>query len=85
MQRSIDLLTKWKVFGSIVRTPKGVKSVGYIWIFAQKENKNDEIVTYKVQLVGKCFSQNLVFICEKTYSLALDAITLQYLIILVAQ
>ena len=33
----------------------------------------------------KVFSQNLILICEKTYSLSLDATTLQYLIILVAQ
>jgi len=48
--------------------------------------KNDEIVKYKAQLVAQSCSQNLVLICEKkTYSLVLDATTLQYLIILVAQ
>ena len=36
-------------------------------------------------MVAKGFSQNLIFICEKTYSLVLDATTLQYLIIIVAQ
>ena len=45
--------------------------------------KNDEIVRYKAQLVAQGCSQNLVLICEKTYSLVLDATTLQYLIILV--
>jgi len=33
----------------------------------------------------KVFHKNLIFICEKTYSIVLDATTLQYLIILVAQ
>jgi len=47
--------------------------------------KNDEIVRYKAQLVTQSFSQNLILICEKTDSLVLDATTLQYLIILVAQ
>jgi len=47
--------------------------------------KNDEIVRYKAQLVAQGFSQNLILICEKTYSLVLDATTLQYSIILVAQ
>jgi len=61
-----------------------VKPVGYIWIFAQKQNKNDEIVIYKEQLVALGFSQNLLFICEKIYSLVLDATTLQCLVILVA-
>jgi len=36
-------------------------------------------------LVAQDFSQNLILICENTYSLVLDATTLQYLIILVAQ
>ena len=47
--------------------------------------KNDKIVRYKSQLVAQGFSQNLISIYEKTYSLVLDATTLQYLIILVAQ
>jgi len=47
--------------------------------------KNDEIVRYKAQLVAQGCLQNLVLICEKTYSLVLDATTLQYSIILVAQ
>jgi len=33
----------------------------------------------------KVFHKNLILICENTYSLVLDATTLQYLIILVAQ
>jgi len=36
-------------------------------------------------LVAQGFSQSLILISEKTYSLVLDATTLQYLIILVAQ
>jgi len=36
-------------------------------------------------LIAQGFSQNQVFIYEKTYSLVLDATTLKYLIILVAQ
>jgi len=47
--------------------------------------KNDEIVRYIAQLVAQGCSQNLVLICEKKYSLVLDATTLQYSIILVAQ
>ena len=33
---------------------------------------------YKAQLVAQGCSQNLVLICEKTYLLLSDAITLQY-------
>ena len=47
--------------------------------------KNDKIVRYKAQLVAQGCSQNLVLICEKTYSLVLDTTILQYFIILVAQ
>jgi len=36
------LLAKQKVFGPTVRTPEGMKPNGYIWIFAQKQIKNDE-------------------------------------------
>jgi len=36
-------------------------------------------------VVAQGFSQNLILICEKTYSLVLDATTLQYLITLVVQ
>jgi len=78
------LLAKRKVFEPIVRTPKGVKLVGYGFL-SKNQIKNDEIVRYKAQLVAQGFSQNLIFIYEKTYSLVLDATTLQYLIILVAQ
>ena len=37
------------------------------------------------QLVARGCSQNILLICEKTHSLVLDATTLQYSIILVAQ
>jgi len=33
----------------------------------------------------KVFQKNLILICEKTYSMVLDATTLQYLIFLVSQ
>jgi len=36
-----------------------VKLIGYIWIFAQKQIKNDEIVRYKAQLVAHGISQKL--------------------------
>jgi len=46
------LIVKRKALGPIVRTPDGVKPVRYIWIFTQKQNKNDEIVRYKTQLIA---------------------------------
>jgi len=69
----------------MVCTPEVVKPVGYIWIFAQKSNKEWWIIRYKAQLVVQGFSQNLILIYEKTYYVVLDTTTLQYLIILIAQ
>ena len=51
------MLAKQKVFGPIVRTPEGVKPIGYIWIFAQKQIKNGEIIRYKAQFVAQGFSE----------------------------
>ena len=59
--------------------------LGTYGFFRKNQIKNDEIVRYKAQLVAQGFSQNLILICEKTYSLVLDVTILQYLIILVAQ
>jgi len=59
--------------------------LGTYGFLRKNQIKNDEIVRYKAQLVAQAYSQNLVLICEKTYSLVLDATTLQYSIILVAQ
>jgi len=59
--------------------------LGTYGFLCKNQIKNDEIVIYKVQLVAQDFSQNLIFICEKTYSLVLDAKTLQYLTILITQ
>jgi len=59
--------------------------LGTYGFLRKNQIKNDEIVRYKAQLVAQGCLQNLVLICEKTYSLVLDATTLQYSIILVAQ
>jgi len=59
--------------------------LGTYGFLRKNQIKNDEIVRYKAQLVAQGCSQNLVLICEKTYSLVLDATTLQHSIVLVAQ
>ena len=43
---------KRDVFGPVVQALKGVKPVGYKWVFVQKHNKNNEIIRYKVRLVA---------------------------------
>jgi len=42
--KEANLLANWKVSKPIVYTTEGMKLVRYIWIFAQKQNENDEIV-----------------------------------------
>lgn len=46
IQAELDLTTKLKVFGSIVKTPEDVKSVRYKWVFVRKRNELNEIVRY---------------------------------------
>ena len=38
------MLVKREVFGPVVQTPKGVKLVGYKFIFVLKYNENNEII-----------------------------------------
>ena len=47
IQTELNSLSKSKVFGHIVHTPKGVIPVGYKWVFVRKQNENNEIFLYK--------------------------------------
>ena len=47
---------KEEVFGPVVKTLKGVKPVGYKWVFVKNHNENNEIIIYKAQLVAQGFS-----------------------------
>nr|GEX32610.1 reverse transcriptase domain-containing protein [Tanacetum cinerariifolium] len=78
-------LEKRKVFGPIFQTPKGMKPVGYKWVFVRKRNEKNEITRYKARLVAQGFSQRLGIDYEETYSHVVDATTLRYLISLVIQ
>jgi hypothetical protein len=80
----LNSLYKWKIVGSIVQTPEGVKPVGYMWGFVWKWNENGEIVRYKARLVAQGFSQRLEINFDETYSFVVDACTFRYLISLVA-
>ena len=83
IQVELDSLAKRKVFGPIVPTPPRVKPVGYKWVFVRKRNEKNEIVRYKVHLVGQGFSQHPWIDYEETYSPVMDVITFCYLISLV--
>ena len=56
MQAKLNSLMKRDVFGPVVQTPKGVKSVGYKWVFVRKHNENNEIIRFKARLVAQGFS-----------------------------
>ena len=47
MQAELNSLMKRDIFGPVVQTPKGVKPVGYKWVFVLKHNENNEIIRYK--------------------------------------
>ena len=55
MQTKLNSLMGQEVFGSIVQTRKGVKSVGYKWVFVRKHNENNEIIRYKVRFIASGF------------------------------
>ena len=85
IKAELDSLMKREVFGPIVQTPKGVKPVGFKWVFVRKRNEKNEIVRYKARLVVQDFSQRPRIDYEETYSLFMDAITFRFLISLTAQ
>jgi hypothetical protein len=52
IQAKLNLLTKRKIFGLVVKTPEGVLIVEYKWVFVQKCNDKNKIVRYKARLVA---------------------------------
>ncbi|KAL0389056.1 UNVERIFIED_CONTAM: Copia protein [Sesamum calycinum] len=80
IQDELDSLNKREVFGSIILTPKGVKPVGYKWVFVRKRNEQNEVVRYKARLVAQGFTQKPGIDYTETYSPVVDATTLRFLI-----
>ncbi|XP_070049397.1 uncharacterized protein [Nicotiana tomentosiformis] len=80
MEAELVSLEKREVFRCIIRTPEGIKLVGYKWIFVRKRNDKNEVVRYKARLVAQRFSQRPVIDYMETYSSVVDAITFRYLI-----
>ncbi|KAL0453826.1 UNVERIFIED_CONTAM: Retrovirus-related Pol polyprotein from transposon TNT 1-94 [Sesamum latifolium] len=76
----LDSLNKREVFGHITPTPKGVKPVGYKWVFVRKRNERNEVVRYKARLVAQGFTQKPGIDYTETYSPVVDATTLRFLI-----
>ncbi|KAL0428635.1 UNVERIFIED_CONTAM: Retrovirus-related Pol polyprotein from transposon TNT 1-94, partial [Sesamum latifolium] len=80
IQDELDSLNKREVFGPITPTPKGVKPVGYKWVFVRKRNERNEVVRYKARLVAQGFTQKPGIDYTETYSPVVDATTLRFLI-----
>ena len=47
IQAELASLEKREVFGPIIRTPEGIKPVGYKWVFVRKRNEKGEVMRYK--------------------------------------
>ena len=54
----LNSLNNRRVFGHIVDIPKGVKPIGYKWVFVRKRNEKNEIVKYKARLVAQGFTKD---------------------------
>lgn len=80
IESELKSLAKREVFGPVVHKPKGVKPVGYKWVFVRKRNENGEIVRYKARLVAQGFTQRPGIDYEETYSPVVDATTFRFLI-----
>nr|XP_009773040.1 PREDICTED: uncharacterized protein LOC104223319 [Nicotiana sylvestris] len=48
IQTELASLEKCEVFGPIVRTPEGVKLVGYKWVFVRKRNEKGEVQSGRI-------------------------------------
>ena len=79
MQAELNSLMKREVFGPIVQTPKGIKPIGYKWVFIRKRNENNEIMRYKARLVAQGFSQRPGIDYKETYLPVMDTITFPFL------
>ena len=69
IQAELNSLLKRKVFGPVVHTPKGVKPVGFKWVFVHKRNEDNEVTGYKARLIAQGLSQlwENIFFCSGCY------------------
>ena len=80
IEAELKSLEKREVFGQILQTPKGIKPVGFKWVFVRKRNEKNEIIRYKARLVAQGYSQMPGVDYEETYSPVVDATTLRFLV-----
>ena len=66
-------LSKREVFRPVAHTLKGVKFVGFKWVFVRKRNENNEVSRYKARFVAQEFSQRSDIDYVETYSSVVDA------------
>ncbi|CAM8877114.1 unnamed protein product [Rhodiola kirilowii] len=82
IQAELNSLNKRGIFGPVAPTPKGVKPVGYKWVFVRKRNERNEVARYKARLVAQGFTQKPGVDFMETYSPVVDAKTLRFLVAL---
>ena len=85
IQAELASLSKRKVFGQPIPTPRGIFPVGFKWVFVRKRNENNEVVRHKARLVAQGFTQRPDIDFNETYSPVMSGITFRYLISLAVQ
>jgi hypothetical protein len=66
---------KRKVFSNVIPTPPRIHPVGFMFVFIQKCNENNEVVRYKERLVAQEFAQRPGIDFIETYSPIINEIT----------
>ncbi|KAL0284719.1 UNVERIFIED_CONTAM: Retrovirus-related Pol polyprotein from transposon TNT 1-94 [Sesamum angustifolium] len=67
MKFGIDFMGSNQVW-TVVDPPKGVKPVGWKWVYKRKLGANGEVIVFKARLVAKGYTQRLGIDFEETYS-----------------
>jgi hypothetical protein len=76
----LSSLRKRKLFTNVIPTPPRIFPVGFKWVFIQKQNENNEVLSYKARLVEHGFTQRSDIEFNETYSPVMNEITFWYLI-----
>jgi hypothetical protein len=71
----LSSLRKRKLFTNVIPTPPRIFPVGFKWLFIQKQNENNEVLSYKARLVEHGFTQRSDIEFNETYSPVMNEIT----------
>ncbi|KAL0451246.1 UNVERIFIED_CONTAM: Retrovirus-related Pol polyprotein from transposon RE2 [Sesamum latifolium] len=83
MKSKIDSMGSNQVW-TLVDLSKGVKPVGYKWVYKCKLGANGEVITFKARLVAKGYTQRPGVDFEETYSHVAMAKSIRILLVIAA-